>query len=61
MRRTRVDRAHHRSVCFEGGGGPGVRRNVGMGIDGNEGRVIQLSKTQQTATICFKRSQGSYC
>ena len=61
MRRTRVDRdrAHHPNVFSERGGGPGVRRYVGMRISGNEGRVIQLSKTQQAATICFKRSQGS--
>ena len=61
MRRTRVDRdgAHHPNVCFKVGRGRCVRRYVGMGISGNEGRVIQLSKTQQTATICFKRSQGS--
>ena len=52
------DRAHHPSVHFEGGRGPGVRRCVGMVMSGNEGRVIQLSKTQQTATTFVKRSQG---
>ena len=38
--------AHHPSVSLEGGTGSGVRRYVCMGISGNEGRVIQLSKTQ---------------
>ena len=61
IRRTWVDRdrTNHTNICLDGGGGSGVRRYVGMGIGGNEGLVIQLSKTQSVATMCFKRRHGS--
>ena len=60
MRRTRFDRdrAHHSNVCLEGGGARVCEAFVGMGICGDEGRVIQLSKTQLIATICFARRHG---
>ena len=59
-RRTRVDRDRaHPNVCLEGGRGSGVQGHVGMGISENEGRVLQLSKTQLTSIICFKRRHGS--